>query len=68
MLEGRFEKGFKLSLLLKDLEIVKTLARELNITMPVVDHAAQDYAGLVAAGEGNNDISGLIRLKRKAKV
>jgi 3-hydroxyisobutyrate dehydrogenase len=66
MLEGNFEKGFKLSLLLKDLEIVKALARELNITMPVVDHAAQDYAGLVAAGEGNNDISGLIRLKRKA--
>jgi 3-hydroxyisobutyrate dehydrogenase len=68
MLEGRFEKGFKLSLLLKDLEIIKTLARELNITMPVVDHAAQDYAGLVAAGEGNNDISGLIRLKRKAQA
>jgi 3-hydroxyisobutyrate dehydrogenase len=68
MLEGRFEKGFKLSLLLKDLEIVKALARELNIAMPVVDHAAQDYAELVAAGDGNNDISGLIRLKRKAKV
>lgn len=68
MLEGRFEKGFKQSLLLKDLEIVQALARELDITMPVVDHAARDYAELVAAGDGNNDISGLIRLKRKAKV
>jgi 3-hydroxyisobutyrate dehydrogenase len=67
MLEGRFEKGFKLSLLLKDLEIIKGLARELDISMPVVDHAAQDYARLVEAGEGNNDISGLIRLKRKAQ-
>jgi 3-hydroxyisobutyrate dehydrogenase len=64
MLEGHFEKGFKLSLLLKDLEIVKALARELDIYMPVVEHAAQDYAALVDAGEGNNDISGLIRLKR----
>ncbi len=64
MLEGRFEKGFKLSLLLKDLEIVKALARELGIQVPVVEHAAQDYAELVNAGEGNNDISGLIRLKR----
>jgi 3-hydroxyisobutyrate dehydrogenase len=65
MLEGRFEKGFKLSLLLKDLEIVRALALELNISMPVVEHAAQDYAELVDAGEGNNDISGLIRLKRQ---
>jgi 3-hydroxyisobutyrate dehydrogenase len=64
MLEGRFEKGFKLSLLLKDLEIVKALAQELGMQVPVVEHAAQDYAELVNAGEGNNDISGLIRLKR----
>jgi len=68
MLEGRFEKGFKQSLLLKDLEIVKALARELKIAMPVVEHAARDYAALVEAGEGNNDISGLIRLKKSAQV
>jgi len=67
MLEGRFEKGFKLSLLLKDLEIVKALAHELDLQMPVVEHAAQDYAELVAAGDGNNDISGLIRLKKSPR-
>jgi 3-hydroxyisobutyrate dehydrogenase len=64
MLEGRFEKGFKQSLLLKDLRIVHALARELDISMPVVESAIGDYAELVDRGEGNNDISGLIRLKR----
>jgi len=64
MLEGRFEKGFKQSLLLKDLKIVRTLARELDISLPVVESAIADYSELVAGGEGNNDISGLIRHKR----
>lgn len=64
MLENRFEKGFKQSLLLKDLEIIRRLARELDISLPVVESAARDYAELVAAGEGDNDISGLIRKKR----
>lgn len=64
MLENRFEKGFKQSLLLKDLEIVRNLARELDISLPVVEAATRDYAELVAGGEGNNDISGLIRKKR----
>ena len=66
MMENRFEKGFKLSLLLKDLEIVKSLARDLNISMPVVESAISDYAQLVAAGDGDNDISGLIRHKRQS--
>jgi len=64
MMEDQFVKGFKLSLLLKDLEIIRTLARELNIHMPVVESAIADYTELVAAGEGDNDISGLIRKKR----
>lgn len=64
MLENRFEKGFKLALLLKDLDIVRALARELDIGMPVVESAIRDYTALVALGDGNNDISGLIRKKR----
>ncbi|NNE06000.1 MAG: NAD(P)-dependent oxidoreductase [Xanthomonadales bacterium] len=65
MLEDRFEKGFKLSLLLKDLRIIKSLARELDISMRVVEQAIDDYQELVDAGYGDNDISGLISLKRK---
>ncbi|HLF30616.1 MAG TPA: NAD(P)-dependent oxidoreductase [Xanthomonadales bacterium] len=68
MLENRFEKGFKQSLVLKDLGIVKALARELDIGMPVVEAAIRDYAELVAQGEGNNDISGLIRKKRSERA
>ncbi len=67
MLEGRFDKGFKQSLLLKDLRIVHDLARELDISMPGVEAAIRDYADLVACGEGDNDISGLIRHKRANK-
>lgn len=67
MLDNSFDKGFKQSLLLKDLQIVHTLARELDISMPVVDSAIRDYTALVACGEGDNDISGLIRHKRAKK-
>ena len=64
LLENRFDIGFKLSLLLKDLKIVRLLARDLNINLSTVDAAIGDYEKLVTAGDGNNDISGLIRRKR----
>jgi 3-hydroxyisobutyrate dehydrogenase len=65
MLEDRFEKGFKLELLLKDLKIIRALARDLDISMLTVESAIKDYQQLVEAGDGGNDISGLIKLKRK---
>jgi 3-hydroxyisobutyrate dehydrogenase len=64
MLEDRFDVGFKLSLLLKDLLICQTLAQELDISIPTVDAAINDYRKLVELGDGDHDISGLIRLKR----
>ena len=64
MLQDRFETGFKLSLLLKDLKIIQSMARELHVQLPTVEAAIHDYAILVEAGEGDNDISGLIRKKR----
>jgi 3-hydroxyisobutyrate dehydrogenase len=64
MLDNRFETGFKLSLLLKDLKIIRALARELNIDMHTVNAAIGDYEALVTAGDGDNDISGLIKRKR----
>ena len=65
MLDNRFEKGFKQALLLKDLKIIRALARELDISMTTVDNAIKEYEKLVEAGDGDNDISGLIKLKRK---
>ena len=64
MLENEFDVGFKLSLLLKDLLICKSLAQELNIPLPTTEAAISDYRELVTLGDGNHDISGLIRLKR----
>ncbi|GMR14703.1 MAG: hypothetical protein BMS9Abin30_0308 [Gammaproteobacteria bacterium] len=64
MLENNFDVGFKLSLLLKDLLICRTLARDLDSSMPTVEAAITDYRELVKLGDGDHDISGLIRLKR----
>jgi 3-hydroxyisobutyrate dehydrogenase len=64
MLANEFDVGFKLSLLLKDLLICRTLAQELDISLPIVETAIADYRELVQLGDGDNDISGLIRLKR----
>ncbi len=66
MLDNRFDIGFKPALLLKDLRIVSELARELDIELTMVDAAIADYASLVEGGNQDNDISGLIRLKRAA--
>jgi 3-hydroxyisobutyrate dehydrogenase len=66
MLENEFDVGFKLSLLLKDLLICKALAQDLDISMSTVEAAIKDYRALVELGDGDNDISGLIRLKRNA--
>jgi 3-hydroxyisobutyrate dehydrogenase len=64
MMESRFDVGFKLSLLLKDLLICQELAQELDISMPTVEASIKDYQKLVELGAGDHDISGLIRLKR----
>ena len=64
MLQDHFETGFKLSLLLKDLKIIHSMARELHIQLPTVEAAICDFTELVEAGDCDNDISGLIRKKR----
>lgn len=64
MLNDEFEQGFKLSLLLKDLRILDQMAKDDGLRLPVVESSLRDYTELVRRGDGNNDISGLIRLKR----
>jgi len=68
MLDNQFDVGFKLSLLLKDLKICQELARELDIPVTTVDAAVADYHKLVEVGDGDNDISGLIKLKRQSQT
>jgi 3-hydroxyisobutyrate dehydrogenase len=64
MLNNEFGVGFKLSLLLKDLLICQSLAQDLDISLPTVEAAIEDYRKLVKLGDSDHDISGLIRLKR----
>lgn len=64
MLRNEFSVGFKLALLLKDLRIVEQLARSAGTDRSVIEKAIADYGVLVDQGHGDDDISGLIRLKR----
>lgn len=65
MSRDEFSVGFKLALLHKDLKIVRELARDAGTDRSVIEKSLADYAVLMAQGHGDEDISALIRLKRK---
>lgn len=64
MLRNEFGVGFKLSLLYKDLGIVQSLAAAAGTDRSIIEKSLRDYAELLARGQGDDDISALIRLKR----
>ena len=66
MLKDEFASGFKLGLLLKDLNIVASMGRDLGLTQTTVQQSIADYTSLVAQGRGDEEISALIRKKRGA--
>ncbi len=65
MLEDNCDTGFKLELLIKDLRICQQIARNNNLTLAGVERALEDYLQCLQAGDGAQDISALIRLKRQ---
>ncbi len=65
MLADDCDTGFKLELLVKDLRICRQMASDNNLTLPGVNRTLQDYLQCLAAGDGAQDISALIRLKRE---
>jgi len=65
MLKNQFMGGFKLQLLNKDLKIVRELAKSVGTDTSVIDKSLADYATLMAQGYGDEEISALIRLKRR---
>lgn len=66
MLRGEFGVGFKLALLHKDLGIVRGIAEQAGTARGVIERSLADYAELMRQGYGDDDISALIRLKRKS--
>jgi 3-hydroxyisobutyrate dehydrogenase len=64
MLRNEFSVGFKLALLHKDLAIVRDIAKQAGTDRSVIERSLTDYAQLMSEGHGDDDISGLIRLKR----
>jgi 3-hydroxyisobutyrate dehydrogenase len=65
MLRDEFSIGFKLGLLHKDLAIVNGIARQAGTDRTVIEKSLADYAELMRQGHGDEDISALLRLKRK---
>jgi 3-hydroxyisobutyrate dehydrogenase len=66
MLRSEFSGGFKLALLHKDLNIVRALAQGAGTDRSIIEKSLADYARLMAQGHGDEEISALIRLKRRA--
>lgn len=66
MTRNEFSVGFKLALLHKDLGIVQGIAEQAGTDTQVIRQSLADYAELMSQGYGDEDISALIRLKRKS--
>jgi 3-hydroxyisobutyrate dehydrogenase len=63
MERGTYPPGFRVRLHQKDLNICHEMARACGAELPVVEATLSDYAQLVAAGHGDEDISAIYRLK-----
>ena len=64
MTNGTFTPGFKVALHHKDLLICQAMADQVNTPIPVSAMTINNYAKLISAGYGDEDISALYRLKR----
>ena len=64
-LRNEFNVGFKLALMHKDLGIGRDLAAAAGTVHEMIDKTLSDYATLMAQGHGDDDVSAMIRLKRK---
>jgi len=66
MLRDEFSVGFKLALLHKDLGIVRGIATEAGTDRTIIERSLADFGELMSRGYGDDDISALIRLKRRS--
>ncbi|SRR5260221_3861689 len=63
MARGAYPPGFRIRLHQKDLNICRAMARAKGAELPVVEAALREYAELIAAGHGDEDIAAIYRLK-----
>lgn len=63
MARGAYPAGFRVRLHDKDLRICREMAARHGAVLPVVETTLADYARLLAAGHGEEDISTIFRLK-----
>ena len=67
MADHEYTVGFKLALHHKDLAICQQMAQATGAMIPISNTTLADYEQLMQQGHGDNDISGLFRLKRLPK-
>jgi 3-hydroxyisobutyrate dehydrogenase len=63
MVRGTYPAGFRVRLHQKDLEICRAMARDLGVTLPLVEMTLLHYRRLIEQGHGDEDISTIFRLK-----
>jgi 3-hydroxyisobutyrate dehydrogenase len=63
MIRGSYPAGFRVRLHEKDLRICRDMAARSGAKLPVVEDMLAEYAQLIAAGYGDEDISAVHRLK-----
>jgi len=62
MVNGKFDFGFAVDLMIKDLKIAINHSKDLGIKLPSTKSVLQNYKKLSALGEGELDTSSLIKL------
>ena len=64
MLNNEYPPGFKVALLLKDLNICKQMAENMGIdSLPITEHTMRDCETLIEHGFSDEDVSSVYRLK-----
>lgn len=64
MSKNEFDKGFKLALLHKDLVIIQKALEKMQAESQIVNKGILEFGQLMEEGDGELDISALIKLKR----
>jgi len=64
-MRNEFNVGFKLALMHKDLGIARDLAASAGVGHETLDKSLADFAELMTQGYGDEDVSAVLRLKRR---